>query len=232
MAVIPKENVSAYQRWQFSSFDAPAAPAPEAPPAEVPTVDVPEAAEMPPPADTPPPPPPDFEQLREEAREAGYKAGFDEGRAAGEQAAEENARAVVEDMQQLLGALQQSLAEMDQKVAENLLQLGLEVARQLGRSQIEADDEYLLPIIREAVASLPLHHAHLVIHLHPRDAARVRPHLDGLGGTTQIVEDGTVMPGGCQIRAGTSEIDASVETRWQRILEAIGAPAAAWLKRP
>ena len=46
---------------------------------------------------------------------------------------------------------------------------------------------------------------------------------------TQIIEDNTITPGGCQLLAGASEVDASIETRWKRVLEAIGTEPQAWL---
>lgn len=241
MAVIPKEQVAHFQRWQIGSFDTPITPtAPEPPPepsADGPlTVDLPEEAktvtEVP--VEVPQlPTAEEIEQIREAARQEGYEAGFAEGREAGQQAAEEAARTLVGELQQLHDAFQSALTDMDQTVAESLLELAVEIARQLSRSQIAADPDYLLPLVREAVATLPLHHAHIVVHVHPDDAAKLRPHLESLGGNSaQLIEDLNVSPGGCQVRAGTSEIDASIETRWQRVLEAIGLPAAPWLKRP
>ncbi len=45
-----------------------------------------------------------------------------------------------------------------------------------------------------------------------------------------IVSDNTVTSGGCYIKAGNSEIDATMETRWRRVLEAIGVKASEWTK--
>jgi flagellar assembly protein FliH len=38
----------------------------------------------------------------------------------------------------------------------------------------------------------------------------------------RIVEDGTLTPGGCRVEVGASEVDATLETRWRRVVEGIG----------
>ena len=99
------------------------------------------------------------------------------------------------------------------------------------RGAIKAQSDYLLPIIREALSSLPLHHAHVTLHLNPADADTVRSSIgEQLSQqNTQIFENDQITPGGCRVTAGASEIDATTETRWQRVLEAIGTEPQAWL---
>ncbi|HEX6734989.1 MAG TPA: flagellar assembly protein FliH [Azonexus sp.] len=229
--VIPKEELASYQRWQINSFDrkpAPAAPAEAPPPArEEPVLEVPVPATEPalqlPTAE-------DIERMHEEARAQGYAAGLAEGREAAAEEARQTAAEAAQRIGGLLGDLQQSLDQIDQTVAEQLLELAIEVAAQVTRGQIAARENVLLPIVREAIATLPLHHGHVTLRLNPADAEAVRRLLgDELGHSgTQIVEDGTISVGGCLVQAGASEIDASIETRWKRVLEAIGAKPQAW----
>lgn len=232
--IIPKEQLAAYQRWQFDAFDAPPAAAPEPEPSPAPP------EELPLDAGEPVPPPPalptaeDIERIHEEARQAGYAAGFAEGQAAGEAAVREAGQTLVEELIALVQGMESALAELDQQVAESVLGVGLEIARQLALGSLQANPDYLLPIVRDALAALPLQHAHVQLHLHPADAANVRPHLETLGAGTplQVIEDAGISRGGCRLRAGPSEIDATLETRWQRILDTIGAQPEPWLKRP
>ncbi|WP_265948182.1 FliH/SctL family protein [Dechloromonas sp. A34] len=131
----------------------------------------------------------------------------------------------------LISNLKLALDGIDQSVADELLSLALEVAAQLTRGMIAAKADMLLPIIREAVTTLPLHHAHIVLRLNPGDAGHVRSLLgEEFAQTgTQIVEDSAISPGGCLLEAGASEIDATIETRWKRVLEAIGTEPREWL---
>lgn len=227
---IPKEQLASYQRWQFNSFDGPTT-APAAPTAEPPSQTNPLPQETAseevngevvsnfglPTAE-------DIERIHAEAREAGYteghQAGYAEGMAAGRKEAERIAA--------MAANLQQSLLGIDQSVADEVLGLALEVASQVLRRTIETDPDYLLPIIREALAALPLHHGHVTLHIHPTDAEAVRQHLGSqfTQAGWHVVEDAQVELGGCFLRAGSSEIDATLATRWKRVLESIGlAPA-------
>lgn len=227
--VIPKEKLAAYARWEIGSFDQKPAPPPveEPPPTPVTVTEVPE--ELPglslPTAE-------EIERIHEEARASGFTAGYEEGKAQGEQAAQEQAEELLNTLNGILTNLKSSLHDFDQQVAESLLHLGVEIASQVTRSIVRTRPDLLLPVIREAMAALPLHHGHVVLSLNPQDAAQIRPLLGEQFAQTgaQLFEDPTVSPGGCLVRAGASEIDASIETRWKRVLESIGTTSQDWLK--
>jgi len=235
--VIPREELSSYRRWQFDSFDqkpAPAAtPAPPAAAAEEPAAVAPSPPPAPPAAAIERPAAEDIESVRAQARADGYAVGLAEGRAVAAEESRQAAREAARQLDELLGGLKTALDELEQTVAEKLLEVAIEIAAQVVRGQIAAREDALLPVVREAIATLPLHHDQVSLRLNPADAARLRRLLGdelALGGT-QIVEDGGVSPGGCRVQAGASEIDASIETRWKRVLEAIGAKPQAW-QRP
>lgn len=228
---IPKEDLAAYQRWHANSFDRKTvvkkvseqtvSPAPEMPESE------PVTAVRLPTAD-------DIERINEAARSEGYSAGFEEGKQAAEST---QAAAIANEMGRftaLLGNLQVALAHMDQTIADQILELALEVASQVIRGAVSARSETLIPIIREAISALPLHHSHVMLHLNPADASMVREETgEQLTQTgVQIIDDTSITPGGCLLKAGASEIDATLEMRWKRVLEAIGTEPREWLSTP
>ncbi len=233
--IIPKEQLAAYQRWQFSDFDTPEAALPASTPAE----------EVAPQEDLPPvdlvethlpslPTAEDIARMHDEAREAGYAAGLDEGRQAGEEAARGAFMKAAEQVGALVQNIEGAMAELDQHVADQVLALAIELAGQMARTAMRADGTYLLPIIREAISLLPLHHAQVHILLHPDDASNVREHMGEYLSQqgVRLIDDPTITPGGCKVRAGSSEVDATTEARWKRVLEAIGQEPSAWLKTP
>lgn len=227
--IIPKDELPNYQRWQAGSFDQKATPATPPPVSASPAPMTPPApAEMPPAVKLPTAD--DIERMHEEARALGYAAGLQEGREMAAQQASEAAGQFAQRYATLLGNLQQALDEVDQSVADQLLALAVEIAAQVARSTIAVRSDALLPIVREAIAALPLHHAHVTLRLNPADATDIRTLLgdEFTHSGTQVVEDPTISIGGCQIQAGTSEIDASIETRWKRVLEVIGTEPRAW----
>lgn len=203
--VIPKDAAAAFQRWEADLFDR---PAPHAAPAG------PGAAELKlPTAD-------EIERIHLEAHKAGYAAGYEEG----------TARARMEAMRlhTLAENLQQALAEVDQALAQDLLTLALEIARQVMRHALAVKPELVAGVVKEALQQL--YQPHAIVHLHPEDAALVRQFLGDLlsHGSHRLVEDEAMMRGGCRVEAGGSQIDATIETRWRRALEALSR-SGGWL---
>jgi flagellar assembly protein FliH len=216
---IPKEKLTAYQRWEVAAFDEaeqaartakavaaakPAAePIPEVEPEpEQPPVVLPTAA--------------DIERMYSEAQEQGYAAGYEEGIA--------NARAEAEQINALLTGVQHSIGELDQQVAEQLLATAVEIANQVLRQSLQIKPELLIPVVREAITTLHQHSGHPMLLAHPQDAALIRSHLgDHLAHNNwRIIEDNALTPGGCRVELGSSEVDATLETRWRRVIESIG----------
>lgn len=234
---IPKERLTAYQRWELAAFDeaereAEAAAATAE--AEALANQAPEIEEEPP---HPLPTAEEIEAIYEEARRSGYAAGFEEGReaghVAGQEAAEAVGRAEAERLSALIDDLGESIKNCEQQVAEQLLAVALEIARQVLRHSLQVKPELILPVVREAIAALPVSHGHPLLLVNPADAALVRDRLgDGLAHSGwKLIEDLQIEPGGCRVEVAGSEVDATVATRWQRVLEAIGTQAD-WLAPP
>ncbi|MBL8393732.1 MAG: flagellar assembly protein FliH [Candidatus Accumulibacter sp.] len=231
---IPHEKQNTYQRWQLATFDGKqsdgtTAPAPVGPP-------VTEAnPQQPPPGpllatQTPAvalPSSEDVERVYREAQEAGHAAGYAAGHGEGIAAAQAAAQA----MAKLMDNLTQAMASIEQGVADQLLGLAIEIANQVLRQSLRLQPELILPVIREAVNALHPHHGQPQLFVHPDDAELVRNQLGEqlAHGNWRIIDDGTLTPGGCRIELGASQVDATLETRWRRVIEAIGV-SQEWLQ--
>lgn len=228
---IPKEKMTAYQRWEVAAFDEEQRAAVSPPPSAEPPVaeqpfNVPVESASVPQEQEPPvvlPTAEDIERMHQEAHAAGHAAGFAEGMVAGKAAAAKIAA--------LMDSLQQALEAIDQGVADQLLALAIEIANQVLRQSLRVQPELLLPVVREAVTVLHPHHGQPLLFVHPDDAALVRSQLgDQLAHSNwRIVEDKALSAGGCRVELGASEVDATLETRWRRVTESIGA-SQEWLK--
>lgn len=224
---IPKEKLTAYERYELAAFDAP----PEPPPATVESHELPDS-QLP---VTPLPTAEELEHIHEEARQAGHNAGYAEGReqgysqgyteghAAGRDEGLAEVRAQAARLAALAEQLDGAARHLDQTVADDVLALALEVARQVIRQALRVKPELLLAVVREALVALP-HAERPLLYLHPDDATLVREHL---GEQIQhagwrVVEDMSVPPGGCRVEAGSSEVDGTLASRWKRTLDAIG----------
>lgn len=209
----PKEQLTAYERWELPSFDEGGIRVSGNPHG----LKLPTASEL--------------EDIRQQAHEEGYQAGY----AAGQQTGYgEGAQQVAQETQQLASlATSMGLAvqNLDQQIAQDLLGLALELAQQMVHQTLKVRPELLLEVINDAIRSLPHFNpgAHLV--LHPADAEIVRTRMgEQLSHSGwKIFEDAQVSRGGVRIETANSQIDATVETRWKRIAANIGQESS-WLQ--
>lgn len=200
-------NLTAWERWELASFDAPETPGSTAKNGALAGAPLkPSATE-------------DIERLRQQARATGHAEGLAAGYAEGQtRARNEAARLAALTLQ-----LDSALNSFDQQVAEDLLALALDVARQVIRQSLVVKPELLLETVREALVQMPHQHANII--LHPDDASLVRSYLgEQLAHAGQrILEDPRIERGGCLIEAAGSQIDASMATRWRRVVENLGS---------
>jgi flagellar assembly protein FliH len=202
--IIPKDQLTAYQRWEMAAIDE-VETTPQQPQAQGQSV----AAVMLPTAE-------DLQRLQDQAHHEGYQAGYQEGR--------KRAQQDVDAVKRTLASMGESLSMLDQQVAQDILDLSLEIAKQMIRQALKVKPGLLLPMVREAMNSLPSIGAHPAVVLHPEDAVLVRSFLDAdmRQHGWRILEDSRMNRGGCRIETSSSEIDASLQTRWKRVVAALG----------
>ena len=224
---VPKEKLTAYQRWEDAAFDeaeqAAARAAEAAAAAAQALADHPvEEIDAAPPVVLPTAE--DIERMHIEAHEQGYAAGHAEGLTAGHAEGLAAAHASAAKIDALMTGLQQSLDSVDQQVANRLLATAVEIASQILRQSLRVKPELLLPVVREAVATLYPHGGHPALFAHPDDAALIRTHLGEqlAHNNWRIIDDASLSAGGCRVEVGASEVDATLETRWRRVIDAIG----------
>jgi flagellar assembly protein FliH len=202
------EKLSAWQRWELPAFEAGSALAR--------SVGLPTAAEM--------------AQMQEQARDEAYQAGYAEGQQ----------RGYAEGLQQIL-AEKERLAELtklfesriDEKVTQELMGLSLDIAQQVLQQSLKIQPELLLGLVREAIGTLPVFNqaAHLI--LNPEDAALVREHMgEQLNHSGwKLLEDPRMARGDARLETANSQVDATIEARWNRVMTAMGQDAK-WLVKP
>lgn len=203
--IIPKEQLTAFERWELASFDP--HPGGKHQGNALATVT-------------------ELENLRQQAHDEGYAQGCDAGYATGIQ----QARTEAAQVHTLLQNLQDALGQMDGQLAQSLLDLSLEIARKMTGEILQTKPEVILKIVSNAISGLPHfnQNAHLV--LHPDDAELVRKHMgEQLSHAGwKIFTDAQIGRGGCRVETAHSQVDATTEARWKRIVESIGEDKS-WL---
>ncbi|SEK69271.1 flagellar assembly protein FliH [Nitrosovibrio tenuis] len=166
---------------------------------------------------------------QEAGYEAGYKVGHNAGYQAGYKAGGDHAAAEVIKLEALLQSFQKELAIADQAIGSDLLILALSLAKQMTREALRIKPELMVAVVRECLQQEFAFGQPAQIFLHTEDAALVRQYLNQeLDGWT-ICIDSKLERGGCRIKMGHSQTDATVTTRWQRICQALGQNGT-WLE--
>ncbi|MFZ1498241.1 MAG: flagellar assembly protein FliH [Giesbergeria sp.] len=215
---IPSEEVGDVTQWKFGAMGASQG------------VEV-DAPELPSPID-------EAEQkaLLQEAHGDGFAQGQVQGRA--EAALEWQQKfddylagqgaAAAQQLEALATAFERGLAQSQQMLAQGVLELACDIARQVVRRELRADSEALRPVIQEALASLVADGQPTFVRLHPEDERALGSALrsEFAGTAIQWIADADVAPGGCLVEQAGTVIDGKLEKRWQRAVAplAIDAP--------
>jgi flagellar assembly protein FliH len=169
-------------------------------------------------------PPSIKEKLLSEREQRAYERGREDGYAAGHAAAMQLRTQHAADMSRVLDALRSRFGELETEGAEQVLTLALTIARQVMRREMEVDRASVMPALQEAVHAVIDQQAHPRVHLNPQDLAHLHDSLDadGLLKGCRFIADPAISRGGCRVETGQSDIDATIESRWNRVLAAVG----------
>ncbi len=236
--IIPADRASGLSGWALGDFAAPATVGlldatedPSASTAEPAAADTPPiaVAEVTPRPPAPAPIPPEelfraeLETARAEARAAGFEAGQQAGYATGE--------AEAASLRMLVGHLRELVEDLEQGIANDVLSLALELSKQIVRTSLRVRPDLVMAVIREVSKGFQGLGESPRLILHPADAALMRQTVeaDPAGEWPwTIVEDAAIERGGCKFQTGASEVDATLETRWRRVVASLGRDDA-WL---
>ncbi|MBM5572983.1 MULTISPECIES: FliH/SctL family protein [Deefgea] len=234
--VIPREELSAFQRWQFNSLlDTPAAvaeaivppvsidatdagAAPVAPietTAQVLVVDTAAELDEPPESAMPYPTAEEIEAIQQQAHDEGFQAGLEAGRLAAE--------AEVLQLQNLLASVTENLQAAEAQLAESVLDLSLLVARQMICDELQSQPRQLLAPIREALAVMPTPTNPSRLYLSPDDLELLQSalHLELPEDVWRILPDINMVSGSCKIETPATQLSFSLASRWENILRVL-----------
>jgi flagellar assembly protein FliH len=206
--LVPKEQLSAYQRWEMASFEEKQTTSVQivAPPLiALPTAD-------------------DVATVLENARLEGYAAGLEEGRVTGLAETKIALKEALLPLQELAESFNEALRTADEAIAQDALDLALDLAKAMLKNALSVQPELILPIVKEAIHYLPSLKQPAILTLHPADAAIVIEQIgeDLTKSGWRIAGDMQVERGGCRVETASNQIDASATTRWLRIAESLG----------
>lgn len=158
-----------------------------------------------------------IEKIQKQAYDEGFNQGRQEGYSAGQTLVNQHASR----LKTILDLLSAPLAELDEVVIQQMLDLVTTIARQVIRRELRADPGQVIGVVRECIKALPIATRKVFIYLHPEDADLVRNAFsidENMEEGWKIIEDPVLTRGGCRVEAEHSKIDASVEQQLNRVI--------------
>ncbi|MDP2367619.1 flagellar assembly protein FliH [Rhodoferax sp.] len=173
------------------------------------------------------------ERGRDDAvRQEGYAQGFAQAQAQAvletQQRIAEFTRNQGEEAAHRLAALFAStslqLQQSEQAIAQGVLELACEVARQVLRQELSVNPNVLQPAVREALGLLLADSKSAVVRMNPLDLEvleePLRAEFSNLSLT--LLADARVDRGGCLVESAGTVVDATMERRWARAVATLG----------
>jgi flagellar assembly protein FliH len=208
-----KGRLSAYQRWEMTSFDEnrPSAGQPGEARSRVSAESIAAAKS-------------EMEKIRLRSQKEGFNKGFEEGHQAG-------LTAGLNEMQQQLTAIAEvgnqfgtALKQAETVLSQEVLDLALDLAKAMLKSALEIDPALVIPIVEQAIASLPTVQQPAQVFLSTKDAALVKNQIGAELARTgwSVVADPHLRQGDCRVETARNQINATMQTRWQQLSEALG----------
>ncbi|CAH0136910.1 MULTISPECIES: flagellar assembly protein FliH [unclassified Pseudomonas] len=224
--LIRAKDLGSVDRWSLPSFDEhdesqPEAPAPEPVAAEPqPIVQESEEVAL---EDVKPLTLDELEAIRQDAYNEGFATGEKDGFRAGQLKAKQEADAAlagrVQALEQVMRHLFEPIADQDQQLEAAMVTLVGQVTREVIQRELSGDSSQIRQVLREALKLLPMGAENIRIHLNPQDFELVKTLRDRHEESWRILEDDSLLPGGCRVESEHSRIDASVETRLSQALK-------------
>jgi len=163
-------------------------------------------------------------RLREDAKTNGYEEGYTAGYAAGIAEGRTAASDELARIKKIGESLIQSIENATQSTAAEIYSLALDVSKAFIGASLERKPDLILNIINKCVRNLPFNNG-LIITVHPNDHATVskafEDQIEAKGWL--IVDDDSLLPGGCLLDTPKNHIDATIETRWRMLSKEIGS---------
>lgn len=220
---IPSEEIDRVAEWNFGAVDETV----RAAVALAARVEAAEAAENSPAA----------LQKMQEIRDAAHAAGVAEGRAAATREARQQmddyvagiGRERAERFEALIAQVDQALDAVQQGIAESVLEIACDIARQVLRRELALDPQAAMPVVREALAMVRADGRVATVRLDPQDLELVRGGMrdePAAGQQVAWLADESVGPGGCLVECAGAVVDGRLPARWKQAVAALGCEEA------
>lgn len=167
--------------------------------------------------------------------EVGYQEGLSQGLEAGKASGEEQGRQAIEQklknihLQQaqeqaqqvsaILKGMQNFLTKQSKNIEKVLPELVEKLAQAVVGEELNQGSEHIVSLVKLAMDSLPLSSDHLHIELNEADVPYLEAAFENADFSAKIQVNKQISAGGCKIKTQHSNINFTVDERWQRIVQ-------------
>lgn len=227
---IPKEDLTAYERWELPLLDATGNEVAREEERNVRPLTAGDIEEIRQAAHAD-----GFEEGRREGYEAGHREGLETGHGEGFAAGEKEGRthgeakgleqtrqdveAKLERLEELMGELLLPIRRHQDEIETALVNLTTVLARAVLYRELALDSSQIVAVVRKAMAALPSTSENVRIHIHPEDYQFVGEVAERFEAKTSVVEDAAIMRGGCRLETRHSLVDFTIEKRFQKAVQ-------------
>ena len=158
------------------------------------------------------------EELKISAQQRGYQDGINQ--------AEQQADAIRRQAREVLAQAEQARADAIDALEDEITALAVEIAEKILTVQLTIDPETVMQVAAEAV-QMVRDRERITIYVNPVDqpiyAAKKAELEETLSQRTvlSIISDESIKPGGCLVDTDEGLVDATIDARWQEVLQAI-----------
>lgn len=212
---IPREELGEVQPWQPGSFGAP--------------------QNRPGHGEQRPKGPSEQEWLArmETASQQAYEEGYRDGMAALEGFKKTHTAQVSARVGQLVQSFDAQWAQLEDQMAQAVSRSAVLLARQVLRTELGTQPALVQAVATEALNAVLMSARQVLVRVHPDDLPLV---AEGAGEALQargarLQADPSIQRGGCSVESDAGTIDATIENRWARAVQALGH-ALPWQAAP
>jgi len=203
---IPREELGEVQPWQPGSFGAP-----QTRPGQ---------------GEQRPKGPSEQEWLAriETVRQQAYEAGYRDGMAALEGFKKTHTVQMSARVGQLVQSFDAQWAQLEEQMAQALSRSAVLLARQVLRTELGTQPALVQAVATEALNTVLMSARQVLVRVHPDDLPLV---AEGAGEAlrargARLQADPSIQRGGCSVESDAGTIDATIENRWARAVQALG----------
>lgn len=164
----------------------------------------------------------ELEQIRQEAYNDGFSTGEKDGFHAGQLKAQQEARTALEarlaELETLMTQLMSPMQAQDEQIEDMLLHMLKAMLREVLQREMSTDQTQVLQVLRGALKTLPVGAGNIRIYLNPADFDAIKALRERHEETWRLLEDDSLMAGGCRVETEHSQVDATLETRMQQLI--------------